>query len=337
MSIDRRHCRRRFLRGALALAGAGVLAACGALPPATSDPAARVRRLGLFHVGTDHVPASLDPLLEELGRLGYRQDQNLAADWRNLPNETAAETAAREFVANSVDLIVAFENQTMRAVRNATSTIPVVFLHVDDPVANGWIQSLAHPGGNLTGFVGAPDLPDKRIEYFKTLVPTLRKLLILSDPGDPVTPRVLPVARKATAALGIEAVEREVTTPESLQEVFADLRPGDADGVFIASRNVQTNFTLPIIRLGQERRLPVASHRKEFVADGALFSYGPDQAETGRAGAHLVARILEGAKPADLPVEQRDAIELVVNLTTARSLGLTIPQSVLVQASQVVE
>jgi putative ABC transport system substrate-binding protein len=145
------------------------------------------------------------------------------------------------------------------------------------------------------------------------------------------------VARKATAALGIEAVEREVTTPESLQEVFADLRPGDADGVFIASRNVQTNFTLPIIRLGQERRLPVASHRKEFVADGALFSYGPDQAETGRAGAHLVARILEGAKPADLPVEQRDAIELVVNLTTARSLGLTIPQSVLVQASQVVE
>jgi putative ABC transport system substrate-binding protein len=250
MSIDR-HCRRRFLRGALVLAGAGALAACGVLPPVTSDPPVSVRRLGLFHVGLDHVPASLDPLLEELAQLGYRQDQNLAVDWRNLPNETAAETAAREFVANGVDLIVAFENQTMRAVREATSAIPVVFLHVDDPVANGWVQSLAHPGGNLTGFVGAPDLPDKRIEYFKTLVPSLRKLLILSDPGDPVTPRVLPVARRAAAALGIELVEREGTDQQRIEQVFADLRPGEADGVFIASRNLQTNLTLPIIRLGQ--------------------------------------------------------------------------------------
>jgi putative tryptophan/tyrosine transport system substrate-binding protein len=283
------------------------------------------------------VPASLDPLLEELAQLGYRQDQNLTVDWRNLPNETAAMTAAREFVANRVDLIVAFENQTMRAVRDATSTIPVVFLHVDDPVANGWVQSLAHPGGNLTGFVGAPDLPDKRIEYFKSLVPSLRRLLILSDPSDPITPRVLPVARKATAALGIEPIEREVTTAESLQALFDDLRPGEVDGIFIASRNVQTNFTLPIIRLGLERRLPVASHRKEFVADGALFSYGPDQAATGRAGARQIAKILEGAKPADLPVERRDPLELVINRTTAQTLGLAIPQSVFAEANAIVE
>ena len=335
MSTDR-HCRRRFLLGTMALAGAGLLAACG-LPIATRDAPATIRRLGLFHVGLDHVPASLDPLLDELARLGYRQGENLIADWRNLPNEAAAQTAAREFVSNGVDLIVAFENQTMRAVREATSTIPVVFLHVDDPVANGWVQSLAHPGGNLTGFVGSPDLPDKRIEYFKTLVPSLRKLLILADPADPVTPRVLPVARKAMAALGIEPVEREVTTTESLQAVFDALQPGEADGVFIASRNVQTNFTLPIIRLGMERRLPVASHRKEFVAEGALFSYGPDQAETGRAGAHLIVKILEGAKPADLPVEQRDHLELVINRKTAQTLGLTIPQQVVAQATEIVE
>ena len=171
----------------------------------------------------------------------------------------------------------------MRAVREATSTIPVVFLHVDDPVANGWIQSLARPGGNLTGFVGAPDLPDKRIEYFKALVPSLRRLLILADPGDPVTPRVLPVAHKAATTLGIELVERNVTDQQSIEQVFAQLRPGEADGIFIASRNIQTNFTLLTVRLGQTHRLPVASHRKEFVAQGALFSYGPDQAATGRA------------------------------------------------------
>ena len=107
--------------------------------------------------------------------------------------------------------------------------------------------------------------------------------------------------------------------------------------MFIASRNIQTNFTLPIIRLGLERRLPVASHRKEFVAQGALFSYGPDQAATGRAGAQLIARILEGAKPADLPVEQRDILELVVNRKTARDLGLAIPQPAFAQATEVVE
>ena len=328
--------RRQFLRSGAALAAAGLLAACGLAPISSRSPV-KAWRLGLFHVGLDHVPASLDPLLEELAQLGYQQDENLSVDWRNLPNEAVALTAARAFVDNGVDLIVAFENQTMRAVQEATSTIPAVFLHVDDPVANGWIQSLAHPGGNLTGFVGSPDLPDKRIEYFKTLVPSLRRLLILSDPGDPVTPRVLPVARKATAALGIEPVEREVTTPESLQVVFDDLRPGDVDGVFIASRNVQTNFTLPIVRLGLERRLPVASHRKEFVAEGALFSYGPDQAATGRAGAHLIARILEGTKPADLPVEQRDYLELVINRRTAQALGITIPHAVLSQATTIVE
>jgi len=330
------HGRRHFLRAGLALGGAGLLAACGLSSVMPGAPV-RAWRLGLFHVGLDHVPASLDPLLAELASLGYHDGQNLAVDWRNLPNEAAALTAAREFVANGVDLIVAFENQTMRAVREATSTIPVVFLHVDDPVANGWVQSLARPGGNLTGFVGAPDLPDKRIEYFKALVPALRRLLILSDPGDPITPRVLPAARKAAAALGIELVERDVIDQQSIEQVFAQLRPGEADGVFIASRNLQTNFTLLIVQLGQQHRLPVASHRKEFVAQGALFSYGPDQAATGRAGAHLVARILAGAKPADLPVEQRDIIELVVNGRTARELGLALPQPVLAEATSIVE
>jgi putative ABC transport system substrate-binding protein len=207
---------------------------------------------------------------------------------------------------------------------------------VDDPVANGWVPNVARPGGNMTGFVGSPDLPDKRIEYFKVLVPSIRTLLILSDPGDPVTPRVLPVARKAAASLGITLEEREVTDQESLERVFRELRPGEVDGVFAASRNIQTNFTRQIIRLALERGVPVTSHRKEFVSDGALFSYGPDQAATGRAGAHLASRILDGARPGDLPVEQMDTLELVVNLKTAQTLGLTIPHEALAQANQVI-
>lgn len=328
--------RRSLVKGGLALAGLGVVAACG-FAGVPTKPAGTPWRLGLFHVGIDHVPASLDPLREELAGLGYEEGKNLELDWRNLPNETAAQAVAREFVGRRVDLIVAFENQTMRAVRDATSEIPVVFLHVDDPVANGWVESLARPGGNLTGFVGQPDLPDKRIEYFKVLVPSLRRLLVLLDPNDPVTPRVLPAVRKAAATLSVELVEREVTGEESLGQVFADLQPGDADGVFPASRNIQTNLTLPIIRLGLEKRMSVASHRKEFVEQGALFSYGPDQAATGRAGAHLIAKILGGARPADLPVEQMDVLELVVNLKVARSLGLAIPQSGLAETTQVIQ
>src|SRR3954454_17956397 len=182
--------RRRFLQGVLALAGLGLVSACG-LPPLASETTTKRWRLGLFHVGLDHVPASLDPLREELAQLGYVEGQDLELDWRNLESEAAAQTMAREFVKEKADLIVAFENQTMRAAKGSTSEIPVVFLHVDHPVANGWVASLARPGGNMTGFVGQPDLPDKRIEYFKVLVPSLRRLLIVLDPGDPVTPRVL--------------------------------------------------------------------------------------------------------------------------------------------------
>jgi putative tryptophan/tyrosine transport system substrate-binding protein len=332
----RRLGRRQFLTGSLALAGLSLMSAC-ALPRISPKPQARVWRLGLFHVGLDHVPASLDPLREELAQLGYGEGENLELDWRNLADEAAAHAAAREFVRNGVDLIVAFENQTMRAVKEATSELPVVFLHVDDPVANGWVESLARPGGNLTGFVGAPDLPDKRIEYFKELVPSLRRLLILLDPGDPVTRRVLPAAQQAAATLGIEPVERTATDEDDLDRVFASLAPGAADGVFLASRNLQTNLTLRTVRLGMDKRLPVAAHRKEFVEQGALFSYGPDQATTGRLGAHLVDKILKGAKPADLPVEQTDRIELVINLKVAQALGLTFPQAIVAQAAEVIQ
>jgi putative ABC transport system substrate-binding protein len=332
----RRTRRRAILKAGLGLAGWTVLTGCG-LPASFTLSRPKVWQIGLYHVGQDHVPASLETLRDELANLGYLEGTNLKLDWRNLANETDAQVTAREFVSNGVDLIVAFENQTMRASRDATSEIPVVFLHVDDPVANGWIESLAHPGGNLTGFVGAPDLPDKRIEYFKLLAPSLQRLLVLADPGDPTTPRVIPVARKAMAALGIESVERDVRSQEDLDRAFVDLQPGEADGVFLASRSVQTNFTTAAIRWCTEKRLPLASHRKEFVEHGALFSYGPDQATTGRVGARLIDKILKGARPATLPVERMDVIELVINLGVARQLGLTIPQAVVTQADSIVQ
>jgi putative ABC transport system substrate-binding protein len=332
---DHSPSRRRLLRGVLGLAGTSLLAACaGPLGGGTARP---VRRLGLFHVGLDHVPPSLAAFREELATLGYREGENVVLDWRNLADEAAAGEAAREFVRDRVDLIVAFENQTMRAVTEATREISVVFLHVDDPVANGWIESLSHPGRNLTGFVGQPDLPEKRIEYFKELVPSLRRLLILFDPTDPVAPRVLVAARKAALALGVEPLERGASTLEEIRGIFDSLDSGAVDGVFITPRNLQTNFTIPIIQHGVQKGLPVTAHRKEFLEQGALFSYGPDQATTGRKAAHLVDRILNGASAAMLPVEQSDVLELVINRRIAQALGLNIPASALQQATGVIE
>lgn len=306
------------------------------LPPLGAGAETKVWRIGLFHVGLDHVPPSLEPLRETLNTLGYVQGKTVRLDWRNLPDETTAQEAAREFVRNRVDLIVAFEAQTVRAARAATTEIPVVFLHVHDPVANGFVKSLAHPGGNLTGFVTYPDSPSKRVELFRELVPRLRRLLVLIDRNDPATERELGEIRRAGATLKLQLVEREAGDQRDAERVFGGVKRGDVDGVFVASPNILTKFPSLLVRLAAEKRLPLAIHRKEWVEQGALFSYAPDLAAVGRVAARYVDRILRGARPADLPVEEASQFELVINLKTAKALGLTIPPSVLLRADKVI-
>ena len=136
-------------------------------------------RMGLFHVGPDHVPPSLDGLRDGLKALGYEEGKNIHFDWRNLIDENAARTTAQAFVRDRVDLIVAFENQSVRAIHAITTQIPVVMLHVPDPVADGFVRSLAHPGGNITGFAGLGNAPAKELEIFKEVVPQLRRPLVL--------------------------------------------------------------------------------------------------------------------------------------------------------------
>ncbi len=304
---------------------------------AEGQPPGKVWRIGLFHVGLDHVPPSLPALREGLKALGYEEGKNVQLDWRNLPDEDAARETAKEFVRNRVDLIVAFEHQTARAAKAATSDIPVVFLHITDPVADGFVKSMSRPGGNMTGFVTYPVSPAKQMELFKEIVPRLRHVLVLIDPEDPNTPRQLSEIRKAGTALRLQLVEREAATRPDLERVFGSLKRGAVDGVFVGSPNLQTKFSSLLIRLASERRLPLPSHRKEWVEQGALFSYATDLATIGREAAPYVDRILKGAKPGDLPVQQPTRFELVINLKTAKALGLTIPQSVLMRADQVIE
>lgn len=327
-----------------ALGVLGIVALASFLMPAAVEAqqagpqkAGKVWRIGLFHVGLDHVPPSLEQFRITLKALGYEEGRNVRLDWRNLPDEEAARETARTFVADRVDLIVAFENQTARAAKAATTDIPVVFVHAGDPVSNGFVKSLSHPGGNLTGFVGVSDLPAKSMQLFKELVPRLQRLLVLTDPKDPETPERLDAIVTAGALLKITLVRREASTQADLEHVFGALKPREVDGVFVVSPYLYLKFSSVLVRLATKKRLPLPSHRKEWVEQGALFSYRQDTAADGAGAARYVDRIFRGTKPADLPVQQPTTFELVINLKVAKALGLTVPQTVLLRAHRVIE
>jgi ABC-type uncharacterized transport system substrate-binding protein len=302
-----------------------------------AQQAGKIWRIGLSHVGLDHVPPSLDGLREGLTALGYEEGKNIYFDWHNLADEDAARTTARAFVRDRVDLIVAFENQTTRAAKATTTEIPIVMLHVTAPVENGFIKSFAHPGGNITGFAGLGDNPAKEVELFKELVPRLKRLLVLFDTGDPVSRRWLADVRQAAIKLKLELVERQTAQRAEVERVFSTIKPGDVDGVFVSSPELRTKFPSLILGLTADRHLPLLGHRKEWVQQGALFSYNLDLRSVGKAAARYVDKILKGTKPTDLPVEQSSQLQLIINVKTAQALGLTIPQSLLVRADELIQ
>jgi putative tryptophan/tyrosine transport system substrate-binding protein len=305
---------------------------------AEAQPPEKVYRISLFHVGLDHVPPSLDGLRDGLKALGYEEGKNLRLDFRNLPDEAAARVTAAEFARTRPDLVVAFENQTVRAAHGTITDIPVVFLHATDPVVAGLVKSFARPGGNITGLVALGDAPLKEVQLFREIVPGLHRMLVLADPDDPGVPQFRCEVQQAASALKITTIERDAGTQKQLEQVFAPLSRSNTDGVFIASLNLRVKFHSVINRLAAARRIPVAGHRREWVERGALFSYAENIREVGRVAAgRYVDKILKGAKPADLPIEAYERPELVINLKVAKTLGLTIPPSVLLRADQVIE
>lgn len=292
--------------------------------------------IGLIHIGLDHVPPSFPALREALKELGYEEGKNIVLDWRNLPNEKAAFATAKEFVAKNFDLIVAFEDQTIRAVKAATAKLPVVFLHASDPVADGFIESSSHPGGNMTGFVAWPVSLGKQVQLFKELIPQLDSLLLLVHPEDPVGQRWLRDVRAAGAALKLRLVERNARNQADIEGILRSVERGDG-GILVPSQILRNSYSSHIIRLATEKNIPLGMHRKKWVQRGALFSYSADLAAVGRASAPYVDKILKGADPAKLPVEQVSKFELVINLKTANRLGLTIPSTALYRADKLIK
>ena len=247
-----------------------------------------------------------------------------------------------------MDVIVAFEDQSIDAARKATAgyqpatartrdRIPVVFLHPNDPLRDRLAKSLSRPGGNLTGVFGPRDVVAKQLEVYQALVPRLRRVLTLIDPKDPRTERTLKEYQSAAAQLQrpLELDIREATTAQDLKRIFRSLRPGEVDGAFLLSNNLRQNHSALTIKLAKRARLPVQGNRKEWVEQGALFSYGIDLAPLGRAGARYVDSILRGTSPADLPVEKIPKTEFAINLETASRLGIKLPQEMIIRADEV--
>lgn len=318
---------------------ASLLAGCGG---SDDDGSASqdVPRVALMHVGTDHVPPSWPSLKDRLEELGWIDGRNVELIWRNLEPE-AAEVEAQTFVRQRVDVIVAYEDTSIAAAQEATAgmqePIPIVFLHPSDPVRDGLVASLSRPERNLTGVYGPRDVVAKQLELYQLLVPDLRRVLTLIDPSDPATERLLPQYRAAAAQLPrpLELDLRHASNADDLRRIFGSLRSGEVDGAFLLSPSLRLNHSALTIRLATRERLPVQAHRKEWVEQGALYSYGIDLDPIGRAGARYVDSILDGTPPADLPVEEIPETEFAINLATAARLGIKVPQDMIIRADKV--
>ena len=334
MTIRKRGCSVVAL-----LVTATFLAACSG-SDGDRTAAQKIAHVGLMHVGTDHIPPSWPSLKARLKELGWVDGRNIELEWRNLePGQAAAQAEA--FVRQPVDVIVAFEDTSISEAQRATAEtrdpVPIVFLHPSDPVRDGLVESLSRPGRNLTGVYGPRDVVAKQLELYQLLVPGLRRVLTLVDPDDPATPRLLLQYRAAAARLArpLELDIREASSARDLRRIFASLRPGEVDGAFLLSPRLRLQHSALTIRLAKRARLPVQAHRKEWVEQGALYSYGVDLKPIGRAGARYVDSILRGTSPGDLPVEEIPRTELAINLATAAALGIKVPQDMIVRADEV--
>jgi putative tryptophan/tyrosine transport system substrate-binding protein len=274
---------------------------------------------------------------KRLGELGWIEGQTLAVEyrWSEGRPDRVAEIAA-EFVSLRVDVIVTY-GTAVPPVKQATSVIPIIFAVATDPLGGGLVASLAHPGGNVTGLsTQATDLTGKRLELLHEVVPRLRRVAIIADVGYPAAVLEMGNVQAAARTLSLEVVPLEIRRAEDIALAFTTLKT-QADALYVVSDALVDANRTRIITFALGNRLPTIFNRRDYLEAGGLMSYGPNYPDQFRHAADLVDKILRGAKPGDIPVEQPTKFELVVNLTTAKALGLTIPESFLSLADEVIE
>jgi putative ABC transport system substrate-binding protein len=277
-----------------------------------------------------------EPFIRALAELGYVEGQNLVVDFREVTLPQLPALAA-DLVLRNVDVIVAQATVATRAAMEATRTIPIVMVGAADPVATGLVSSLHHPGGNVTGSTDMrPALTAKRVEILKEIAPFATRLAALFNPTEPAVEQEWVDTENAARAVGLAPVRIEVRAPDEIERAFALLQKEGATILVVFARVFSLTHRNRIIDLARVHKIPAVGSGG-FARAGLLAGLGANYPDLLRRSAMLVDRILKGARPADLPVEQPTTFELVINLKTARALGLTIPPSLLLRADQVIE
>jgi len=302
---------------------------------AEAQPASKVHRIGFLRFG-EPPPTYIEGFRQGLREFGYLEGQNITIEYGVARNAAQLPEIAAELVRRKVDVLVASGTPSVLPARNATRTIPVVFVAAIDPVAMGVITSLARPGGNVTGVTAVhADVTGKRLELLKELLPKLSRIAFLVRATSPATAQYVKEAELAARTLGAQLQVLAVRDSSDFEGAFSSAR--GASALLVVDDAVMTAHRTQIAELALKNRLPTIYGLSEMVLAGGLMAYGPHYGDLYQHAATQVHKILKGAKPADLPVEQPTRFELVVNLKTAKTIGLTIPQSLLQRADQIVQ
>ncbi len=327
--------RRTFLAGTGAVLLAAPLVA-------EAKPAGKVYRIGYISNSPPSTPESsrmYEAFRQGLLERGWVEGQNVVIEWRfaegrmeRFPDLTA------DLIRLKVDIVVTLGGPAARAAKQATTTTPIVAIGVSDPVGQGLVASLARPGGNVTGLATLfPELAVKRLELLKEALPGVSRVAVLWNAANPGNVIILRGVQAAAQTLGVTLQTREVRGPDDFAAAFAKMRRERPDALMILDDPLLFQYRASIVDFAAKRRLPAMHPFRESVEAGGLIAYSVNLAELNRRAAEYVDKILKGAKPADLPVEQPTKFELVINLKTAKALGLTIPPSLLGRADEVIQ
>ena len=318
----------------------GCVAAAGAWPlAARAQQSERMRRIGvLMPFAKDNLEgqARTAAFLQELQKLGWTEGRNLQIEYRGDTDDLRK--AATELVTSSPDVILVSSTQAVAALQQETGTVPIVFAAVADPISGGFVASLAKPGGNMTGFMAFDyEIAAKWLELLKEIAPNVTRVGAIRDPAVTAAIGQLSAIQLAARLSRLEVIPLGGQDGKDIERTVTEFARGSNCGLISVGTPLTVNNPALIIALAARQRLPAVYPFRFFVADGGLICYGPDSVDPFRQAAGYVDRILKGDKPADLPVQSATKFELVINLKTAKSLGLTVPSSLLSRADEIIE
>jgi putative ABC transport system substrate-binding protein len=327
---------RRIFACRLAILAACLGSLCGPLPADAQQPASP-RRIGVLLVGTPPESKQVRGLTQGLYDAGYVEGRDVLFEWRSAKgNYDRLSDLATDLVNSKVDVIVVEHTLAVLALKHATSTIPIVMAIVADPLGGGLVDSLSRPGGNVTGLsLMTADLVAKRLQLLKETVPKATRIAVLWNPGTPFHVTSVQALKAVAPGLSLQLQFVPARRPEDFDAAFSTVARSRAQALYIMEGPPFTNAQTTLIHVSNAR-LPAVHPTSWFAEGGGLMSYGANQTDMWRRSAWYVDKILKGAKPGDLPIEQPSKFALVVNLKTAKALGLTIPESILLRADEVI-